>query len=206
MPYLMRRKGSRWGSLGLPSRRRFLLAGQSNCSFMNITLVEAELSGDSYVTRKAAGGTGFANGWWSSTADGGPGTWSQNMFTELDSQPAREWRAVLWNQWESDATAEADADAYQAKLENLIAEARSYTHPQLWWFLVLANPDSTRAYHATIRTAQLAIAAADPYVGTVNLDDLTIASGAYDGVHYQTAGSGRATMSTRSGEALETVP
>ena len=203
----LRQKRKRRGSR-LPSRRRFVVAGQSNAG-VNVTLLDtvaAQITGDFSLDRVAYGGTGFSDGLWLPQADGGPGTHAQELFSLLDSHPAKEWRAVSWNQWEKDAATTPAASVWGDYTKHLIDEMRSHTWYGLWVFLVLANPDSSKGQWSLIRSQQEEIIAADPRVSGIDMDDVTIASGGYDNLHYvDGAIDGREIISERTGLAFDGV-
>ena len=199
--------GSWVGIDATPALRRFVVAGQSNGNRTDLDIVNAELTGMFETSKVTQGSTGFGSPdfEWLPTSLGGPGTELQNLLTATAGWGST-LRAINWNQWEADA-GPANSGEYQTRLEAFIAEMRAHTWSGLRFVIVAANPDSTKNDWAVIRAAQEAVVAADPLVTLLVLDDLTIANGLYDGLHYTLGpGLGAEIMSARVGVALEAIP
>ncbi len=135
------------------------------------------------LVKHAVGGTDLANYWYPGVTPGdasaGPG-----FAVLVDSMEAAasaldatgepwEWAGFLWMQGESDAVSEPTALAYEENLTGLIAAIRAVTgEPTLPIALGLISRESIWTYADTVRAADLAVAAADPHVFTLETDDL----------------------------------
>lgn len=78
-----------------------------------------------------------------------------------------------WNQGEEDALLLADANAYQANLENLIDSVRSDISQEIIFLCTRLRTDIGRTYASNVRAAQEAAVAFKSDAYTINQDDLT---------------------------------
>jgi len=112
---------------------------------------------------------------------------------------AYEVAALVWAQGEADATRQNWAEHYQVNLEQLVARMRAdLAVPDLPVFLVLTGDGKknfSMHFAAQVRAAQSALSAADPRIGLVSGDDLTL----LDAVHYDAAS--QLTLGRRAAEA-----
>lgn len=95
--------------------------------------------------------------------------------------------AEIWNQHENDCKVESYANAYETNLTNYITKRR-LTYPDLKFVIVLVHTDlpiGTNPYKATVKAAQLSVAAAMDNVITINQDGC---SSQVDDVHRDAAG------------------
>ena len=80
--------------------------------------------------------------------------------------------AEVWNQHENDCNVEAYANAYETNLTNYITKRR-LVHANLKFVIVLVHADlpiGTFPYKATVKAAQLAVAASLSNVVTIDQD------------------------------------
>jgi hypothetical protein len=88
-----------------------------------------------------------------------------DIITAMNWQPPS---VLVFVQGEADAQVEALADAYQANLTGLVNQWRNRWNANLPIVIVLLSSDSGHAFAATVRAAQIAVAAADPLIATVD--------------------------------------
>ena len=135
------------------------------------------------LVKHAVGGTDLANYWFPGStpdaADAGPGfsvlaDTMEGAAAELDGQgqPWR-WAGFIWMQGESDALDATMTAAYEVNLTRLIDAVRTITdEPELPSSIGLISRESYWTYADAVRSAQQAVADADPFVVTVETDDL----------------------------------
>lgn len=111
---------------------------------------------------------------------------------------------MLWMQGESDAKTQADAEAYQKKLEQLIALVRKETNkPELPVVIgrisskILESKKFKMPFVKTVQSAQEAVTKTDKNVFVIDTDDLSQRD---DLVHYDQAG--QLGLGKRFGEAM----
>jgi hypothetical protein len=111
---------------------------------------------------------------------------------------------MLWMQGESDAKTQADAEAYQKKLEQLIAMIRMETSkPELPVVIgrisskILESPKFKMPFVRTVQSAQEAVAKTEKNVFVIDTDDLSQRA---DLVHYDQAG--QLGLGNRFGETM----
>lgn len=111
---------------------------------------------------------------------------------------------MLWMQGESDSKTQADADAYQKKLEQLIALVRKETNkPELPVVIgrlssrILESTKFKMPFVKTVQSAQEAVTKTDKNVFVIDTDDLSQRD---DLVHYDQAG--QLGLGKRFGEAM----
>lgn len=126
----------------------------------------------------------------------------KNALEKLD----RDYEIVgmLWMQGESDAKQQADAEAYEKKLEHLIALMRKETgKPELPFVIgrlstrLLESPKIKLPFTKTVQGGQEAVAKNDRHVYVVNTDDLSQRD---DLVHFDQ--EGQMGLGKRFGEAM----
>jgi hypothetical protein len=102
--------------------------------------------------------------------------------------------ATCWWQYETDSQSEASSAAYQTNFTRALAEMRanigSATHPvraarAAGW---LDASFAAVAYNNALRVGQLAVAAADPYLTLIDIDDLDLPVSNRSGVHVSPLG------------------
>ncbi len=145
------------------------------------------------LVKHAVGGTDLYAYWYPGDTSDEAGTgagWSTLLATmaaakvELDAagEPWR-WAGFVWMQGESDALYESWAAAYPENLTRLLRRVREETETEdLPAVIGLIACEGLCTYLDTVREAQLAVAEADPYVETVETNDLPRTW--YDPWHY----------------------
>lgn len=135
------------------------------------------------LVKHAVGGTDLASYWYPGAtpdaADAGPG-FSVLVDTMEAAAAALDaagtpwtWAGFVWMQGESDALDAGKSAAYEANLTRLIASVRAVSgEPALPAAIGLISRESIWTYTDTVRSAQQAVADADPAVVTVESDDL----------------------------------
>lgn len=111
---------------------------------------------------------------------------------------------MLWMQGESDAKTQADAEAYQKKLEQLIALMRKETgQPDLPFVIgkissrILESPKFKMPFVKTVQSGQEAVTKTDKHAYAIDTDDLSQRD---DLVHFDQAG--QLGLGKRFGEAM----
>ncbi len=128
-----------------------------------------------------------------------------NMKTALENiEGDYEIMGMLWMQGESDSKTQADAEAYQKKLEQLVALMRKETaKPDLPFVIgrlstrILESPKFKMPFVKTIQSAQEAVANNDKNAYVINTDDLSQRD---DLVHFDQ--EGQMGLGKRFGEAM----
>ena len=188
-----------------PKQRGFVVAGQSNANRIDMDVFEAQLTGDFVTAKVSAGSSGMAVKWLP-TALGGPGETMQLLRDQLSSMHPTGTRAIIWIQGEKDANP-TDAPHYLKRMRAWITEVRELTNPCLRIIIVALHNESEKTQQPTIRATQEYLAANDPLISLVTADDLTIADGMYDGLHYTLGPTlGAEQLSIRVGLAAEAIP
>ena len=135
------------------------------------------------VVKHAVGGTDLANYWFPGVTPG-DATAGDGFAVLADSVDAAvaeleaagqpwEWAGFVWMQGESDSLDLGMAYAYEDNLTGLVAAVRAITAtPELPVVVGLISRESIWTYGDVVRDAEAAVAAADPYVVTVETDDL----------------------------------
>lgn len=111
---------------------------------------------------------------------------------------------MVWHQGESDATA-THAGNYQTNLTNFIADVRATYGSSLKFGIVQLSDNQTSldpTSRSTVKTAQAAVATADPLSYLVTTDDLPM--GGSSTIHFGT--SGNLTIGTRLATGMRQVP
>jgi hypothetical protein len=111
---------------------------------------------------------------------------------------------MVWHQGEADATA-THAGNYQSNLTNFIADARATYGSTLKFGIVQLSDNQTMldpTSRSTVKTAQAAVADADPKNYLVTTDDLPM--GGSSTIHFGT--SGNLTIGTRLATGMRQVP
>jgi len=119
---------------------------------------------------------------------------------ELDAS-GREWRwrGFVWMQGESDATVIEMANAYEDNLRHLVEMVRDLTEsPSLMAAIGLISTEPYWTYANTVREAEQAVADSDPFIFTVETDDLP--RNEFDLAHYD--GVSTRVLGTRFATAL----
>jgi hypothetical protein len=126
----------------------------------------------------------------------------KNALAKIDGE--YEITGMLWMQGESDAKTQAEAEAYQKKLEQLIALVRKETNkPELPVVIgrisskILESKKFKMPFVKTVQSAQEAVTKTDKNVFVIDTDDLSQRD---DLVHYDQAG--QLGLGTRFGEAM----
>lgn len=126
----------------------------------------------------------------------------KNALAKIEGE--HEIVGMLWMQGESDAKTQADAEAYQKKLEQLIALMRKETgKPELPFVIgrlssrILESKKFKMPFVKTVQSAQEAVAEKDKHAHVVNTDDLSQRD---DLVHYDQ--QGQLDLGKRFGEAM----
>ena len=129
----------------------------------------------------------------------------QNLKNALEKiEGGYEIMGMLWMQGESDAKTEAEAEAYQKKLEQLIALVRKETgKPELPVVIgrisskILESPKFKMPFVKAVQSAQEAVTKTDKNVFVIDTDDLSQRD---DLVHFDQAG--QLGLGKRFGEAM----
>lgn len=115
-----------------------------------------------------------------------------------------EIKGMLWMQGESDAKTQADAEAYQKKLEQLIALMRKETgKPELPFVIgkissrILESPKFKMPFVKTVQSGQEAVTKTDKHAFVIDTDDLSQRD---DLVHFDQ--EGQLDLGKRFGEAM----
>ena len=153
------------------------------------------LGTDVYVVKTAKGATALSsdetNGTWTtdfSNATGYPlllallrrNIYAVKRYWEAQGKIVN-WRGVVWHQGEGDSFPAGRYVAYQANMEALIDEVRSYTGNQtLPFFMGTVNSGSVQ-YRAEVRTGMLAIETADANVHVIDTNTFPLGA---DNVHW----------------------
>lgn len=145
--------------------------------------------GNIVIVKCATGGTDLASHWDETAATGYVLYSRMKSFLE---DPGQLWASsyevvgAIWIQGEADAVVEANSLAYEANLNSFIAQLRTDVSQASLPFIIsrLHTGYTGGIYHATIRAAQDAVAAADAYVTTVT--PTPALSG--DAIHYTSDG------------------
>ena len=159
-----------------------------------------------HLIKVAKGGTPI--NFWLPDANGKPNGHTQllenlkNALGKIEGE--YEIMGMLWMQGESDSKTQADADAYQKKLEQLIALVRKETNkPELPVVIgrlssrILESTKFKMPFVKTVQSAQEAVTQTDKNVFVIDTDDLTQRD---DLVHYDQAG--QLGLGKRFGEAM----
>ncbi|MDP2316045.1 MAG: sialate O-acetylesterase [Pseudomonadota bacterium] len=113
------------------------------------------------------------------------------------------WAGFVWMQGETDARYAATAAAYEANLTQLLASVREETNtPELPTVLGLIACDEMCEWFEDVRTAQIAVADADPNTVAVETFDLPLS--VTDEIHYD--GPSIRVVGERFAQALLGVP
>lgn len=159
-----------------------------------------------HLIKVSRGGTPI--NYWLPDANGKQNGYSQ-LFENLRNALAKiegeyEIVGMLWMQGESDAKTQAEAEAYQKKLEQFIALMRKETaKPDLPVVIgristkILESPKFKMPFVKTVQAAQEAVTKTDKHVFVIDTDDLSQRD---DLVHYDQAG--QMGLGKRFGEAM----
>lgn len=148
-----------------------------------------------YFVKQAQGSTSLAQR--ASKSDWSPASsgemydqWVAQYDTAIASIPIDYiYRANVWIQGEGDATDSAEANAYQANLENLIDTWDTETGLNTDWIICQTNNNINASFYdakAIVRAAQAAVASARP---SVSIFDPTGFGLLGDNLHYNAAGN-----------------
>jgi len=159
-----------------------------------------------YLIKVARGGTSID--WWLPDATGKENGYSMllaNLKNALEKiEGDYEIVGMLWMQGESDSKKQADAEAYQKKLEQFIAFMRKETgKPELPFVIgrlstrILESKKFNMPFAKIIQSAQEAVAKNDKHSSVINTDDLSQRS---DLVHFDQ--EGQMGLGKRFGEAM----
>jgi hypothetical protein len=159
-----------------------------------------------HLIKVSKGGTPID--WWLPSANGkanGHSSLLANLKNALEKIGGEyEIMGILWMQGESDAKTQADAEAYQKKLEQLIALMRKETgKPELPFVIgkissrILESPKFKMPFVKTVQAAQEAVTKTDKHAFTIDTDDLSQRD---DLVHFDQAG--QMGLGKRFGEAM----
>ena len=159
-----------------------------------------------HLIKVSKGGT--AIDWWLPNANGkenGHTALQANLQNALEKiEGDYEIAGMLWMQGESDAKKLEDAEAYEKKLQQLIALMRKETGKSELPFVIgrlssriLESPKFKMPFVKTVQSGQAAVAANDKHAYVVNTDDLSQRD---DLVHFDQEGQMR--LGQRFGEAM----
>lgn len=159
-----------------------------------------------HLIKVAKGGTPID--WWLPSTNGKPNGHTQLLenFKNALGKIGGEYEIVgmLWMQGESDAKTQADAEAYQKKLEQLIALMRKETgKPELPVVIgkissrILQSPKFKMPFVKTVQSGQEAVTKSDKHAFVIDTDDLSQRD---DLVHFDQ--EGQMGLGKRFGEAM----
>lgn len=159
-----------------------------------------------HLIKVAKGGT--AIDWWLPDANGKANGHTQlleNLKTALEKIGGEyEIVGMLWMQGESDSKKQEDAEAYQKKLEQLIALMRKETgRPELFFVIgkissrILESPKFKMPFVKTVQSGQEAVTKTDKNAFVIDTDDLSQRD---DLVHFDQ--EGQLGLGKRFGEAM----
>ena len=159
-----------------------------------------------HLIKVAKGGT--AINWWLPDAKGKPNGFTslqtnlKNALEKIDGE--YEVMGLLWMQGESDAKNQADAEAYQKKMEQFIALARKETaKPELAVVIgrissrILESKKFKMPFVKIVQSGQEAVTKTDKHAFIIDTDDLSQRD---DLVHFDQ--QGQMALGQRFGEAL----
>lgn len=160
-------------------------------------LVQAETGGDLYTVIYSQGDTSLAVDWKSTATVGSLYLGMVDKINQFKrgclnaDGVAAVCKFIVWDQGEKDGRVEADANAYETNLTNLINNLRTAIGETVPVILPLFNSDIANAvvnpvtYWATVQTAKTTVAGALSAVYTVAMEDAEMDT---DWIHYTPAG------------------
>lgn len=180
-----------------PSYQDPAQTAQAAIQFSLPVLVQQELGGDVYANIYSIGDTSLALDWKSTATIGSLYTnWIDKMlqfkrgcFNADGVNPSTKF--IVWDQGEKDGRVEANANAYETNLTNLINNVRTALGETIPFILPLFNTDIAGApvnpvdFWATVQAAKVTVSGALTAVYTVAMEDAEMDT---DLIHYTPAG------------------
>jgi hypothetical protein len=160
-------------------------------------LVQDVTGGDLYTVIYSTGDTSLASDWKSTATVGALYLGMVDKINQFKrgclnaDGVAAVCKFIVWDQGEKDGRVEADANAYETNLTNLINNLRTAIGENVPVLLPLFNSDIANAgvnpvtYWATVQTAKTTVAGALTNVKTIAMEDAEMDT---DWIHYTPAG------------------